>query len=452
MTGSTLVRDLYERLEARREAPAFHWAGRDRSSAELLDLALDWGARFEAAGIGPGTVCALQADYTPDSCAALLALMRLSAIVAPLTLTTSSELPRLLRIGSIERHISLADNGVRIGPAFATGSNAVIERFRKLGHAGLIVFTSGSSGEPKGILHDLERVLKKFREARTAYRTLQFLLFDHFGGMNTLLATLSWGGVAVLPEERTPGAIARLIETARVELLPVTPTFLNLFLASDVHRGGDLSSVRLITYGTEVMPQETLERVRRAFPEARLQQTYGLSELGVLGSRFRDSASLWVRVGGHGFETKVIDGTPPIRSDYAMVGYLNAPDPFVEDGWMDTGDSVIQDGEWLRILGRRTEIINVGGRKMFPAEVEEVLLQADNVADALVHPEPHPLVGSVVAARVRLYRSEDAVGLRERLRAFCLARLAAYKVPVTVEATTGDLHSERYKKDRAALR
>src|SRR6185369_15483612 len=126
------------------------------------------------------------------------------------------------------------------------------------------------------------------------------------------------------------------------------------------HQRYDLSSLALITYGTEPMPASTLERVAQAFPSVKLLQTYGMTELGILRSQSRDSASLWVRVGGEGYETKVVDGRLWIRARSAMLGYLNAPTPFDAEGFLDTGDLVETDGEWVRFLGRKSDIINVG--------------------------------------------------------------------------------------------
>src|SRR5262249_27814214 len=152
------------------------------------------------------------------------------------------------------------------------------------------------------------------------------------------LYTLSNGGAVVVTSDRSPTEVCAAIAAHRVELLPTTPTFLNLLLLSGEHRRHDLSSVRLITYGTEPMPESTLLRVRTAFPAAALQQTSGLTELGILRSKSRGSDSLWVRVGGEGYETKVMDGRLWIRGAAAMLGYLNAPSPFDAEGFFDTGD------------------------------------------------------------------------------------------------------------------
>jgi acyl-CoA synthetase (AMP-forming)/AMP-acid ligase II len=131
-----------------------------------------------------------------------------------------------------------------------------------------------------------------------------------------------------------------------------------------------------------------------------------------------------------------------------MLGYLNAPSPFDEEGWFDTGDAVETEGEYVRILGRDTEIINVGGDKVYPAEVEDVIMRMSNVSDATVHRHYHPIIGQVVGATVALKRREPAAEFKRRLRKHCAEHLARYKVPVKVELTDQTAYSERFKKSR----
>src|SRR5262249_37909483 len=158
-----------------------------------------------------------------------------------------------------------------------------------------------------------------------------FLLLDHIGGINTLFHGLATGGTIVTTRDRSPEAICRTIARHRVEVLPTSPTFLNLPLLSGEYQRHDLSSLRLITYGPELMPASTLERLHELFPNVRFQQTYGLSELGILRSKSREDGSLWVKVGGEGYETKVVDGVLWIKAQSAMLGYLNADNPFDAD-------------------------------------------------------------------------------------------------------------------------
>jgi acyl-CoA synthetase (AMP-forming)/AMP-acid ligase II len=233
-----------------------------------------------------------------------------------------------------------------------------------------------------------------------------------------------------------------------VQLLPTSPTFLNLILVSEAYKRYDLASLETVTYGTEVMPESTLRRFHELFPRVRLLQTYGLSEVGILRSKSKSSDSLWVKVGGEGFETRVVDGMLEIKAKSAMLGYLNAPSPFTADGWFKTGDAVEVDGEYIKILGRKSELINVGGEKVYPAEVESVLQTMDGVLEVAVRGEPHPMTGQIVTATVRLATAEALPEFRQRMRAFCQDKLARYKIPQKIVITAEAVHSERFKKMR----
>jgi long-chain acyl-CoA synthetase len=441
--------DLFSRMRERGGREAFWWQGRSVSHHDLEQRISAWERRLGSNGIGPGDPLALLGDYSPESVSLILALLKRGAVAVPFSAAVTSELPELARLAGARSLVRFeADDRHSFEALSQAPLPELVADFRRRRHPGLIVFTSGSTGKPKGILHDCERLLRKFAVPRKPYRTLLFLLMDHFGGFNTLMAALSYGGVLIAPDGRQPEAVARTVERARVELLPVTPTFLNLLLAAGSAAEHDMSSVALISYGTEVMTEATLARITKLFPNARFQQTYGLSELGVLRSKSPDSSSTWVKLGGEGFETRVVDGLLHIRSESAMVGYLNAPNPFDAEGWFNTGDAVEQNGEYLRILGRSSEVINVGGQKVFPAEVETALLAADNVTEATVFAEKHPLMGHVVVARISLSEPEEPLALKARLRKHCLSRLAPFKVPVKFVLTGEGQHNPRFKKAR----
>ncbi len=446
---SPVTSEFLARIGTEPDRTLLYYRRAEHSVGTVLASAAAWRDELMKAGVTEGAVVAFRGEYSTETCALFLALIEMRAILVPLTPAADTQLDGLLALANTEWMIDLTiEAGARIARLGTRQANGLLDQLRAARHPGLVVFSSGSTGAPKGIVHDFERVLGKFRKPRRGYRTLQFLLLDHFGGINTLLGALANGGVVVVAEDRQPIAVARLIEEARVELLPVTPTFLSLFIATGAHRQYSMESIELITYGTEVMTESALARVRNAFPHARLQQTYGLSETGVLRSVSKDSESVWVKVGGEGFETKIVGDILYIKSQSAMLGYLNAPDPFDDDGWFCTSDAVLQDGEWIRILGRTSDLINVGGQKVYPAEIETVLMSADNVVEASVTGEKHPLMGSVVAAKVVLAEPEEPGALRRRLRAFCLQRLAAFKVPVKFSIAQEVERSERFKKIR----
>lgn len=444
------IETIFERMRADGDAPAIYWRGSKSSYAQLDDLVGAWKRRFREFGISAGTVCGFVGDYSPQTIALIFALLEQRAILVPFTEAGVHDVAEFCAIAGVQQLIRFdADDGWTRDGFIAAPQNELVQGFRQSARPGLIVFTSGSTGKPKGILHDCERVMSKFVTQRPGWRTVLFLMMDHFGGFNTLLSTFAYGGMGVCLEQRTPESVCRAIAASQATLLPTTPTFLNLLAASRCYQDFDISSVRLITYGTEVMHDATLQTVRQMFPHAELKQTYGLSELGVLRSRSENGNSLWVKVGGEGFEVKIVDSILWVRSEANMVGYLNAPSPFDGEGWMCTGDRVERRGEFIRIIGRESEIINVGGQKVFPAEVESVLLQAGNVADATVFGARHPLMGEVVHARISLLEPEDPVAMGERLRKFCLEHMARHKMPVKfMVVAEADQHSARFKKLR----
>ena len=184
------------------------------------------------------------------------------------------------------------------------------------------------------------------------------------------------------------------------------------------------------------------------FPNVKLLQTYGLIELGVMRSKSEKDDSLWVKVCGDGYTTRIIEGILQIKADSAMLGYLNATSPFTKDGYFITGDKVLQKGEYIKILGRESEIINVGGQKVYPQEVENIIQEIDNVAEVTVYGEKNMITGNIVCANIRLISDEDNMLFISRLKKSCRRLLQSFQVPVKVKIVAKEQYSERYKKSR----
>lgn len=407
-----------------------------------------WRQRLAAEGAAAGSVLAIRGDHGPEAAALLLAAAEERLIVVPLAPGLEAGRCReALAAAHVQVLADLDPSALgRLERVASSGSHALLRRLAERGRAGLVLFTSGSTGAAKAVVHDLDGILERYRTPRRAYVTLAFLTFDHIGGLDTLLSVLAGGGTLVTAASRDPDAVCGLIARERVELLPASPTFLNLLLISEAWTRHDLSSLRRVSFSTEVMPQRVLDRLREALPHVSFHQMYGLSELGILRARSEASGSLWLELGGPGVETRVENGTLWVRSPTAMLGYLNAPAPLTPDGWYDTGDAVEVRNGRFRILGRRSEMINVGGEKVYPAEIENVLLEMPGVIDVTVRGEPNPITGHVVAGRFTLAAPAEASELRQRVRAFCRGRLAAFKVPARIEIAEGPQHSRRFKK------
>jgi acyl-CoA synthetase (AMP-forming)/AMP-acid ligase II len=443
---------LLDRFATEPEKNAFVHRGRRVSFGDVVAKVDGFGALLGRNGVQRGETVAILGDYSPEVFCLILALARNGNVIIPLSREAVIEQDAALGISGCHWLAEFDAEGIEatLTPHRIETDNPLLADFLTLDRPGLILFSSGSTGKPKAILHDFERVADKFRKQRAGVVAIPFLMIDHFGGINTILAITSSLGTVVTVSDRSASNICRAIQEMKVELLPATPSFLTMLIASGLNREYDLSSLRRITYGTEVMPQSTLDRLRETFPEVELQQTYGLSEVGVLRSQSRADGSLWVRIGGEGFQTKIVDDILWIKSDYRMVGYLNAPSDFDAEGWFNTQDRVETDGEWCRILGRVTDLINVGGQKVYPAEVEDVILGLEDVVDVAVSGEPHPLLGQIVVARVVTREEEDPAALKHRIRAGCRDKLAAFKIPAKVLRAEGALYTSRQKKNRKA--
>lgn len=447
--NATHIQFMLDRFQSHPDDDAIIWSDQRYSYGWLVNAIDGWMRQLDEQNVPRGAVVSLEADFSPNAIALLLALIDRDCILVPLTSSVEQKKPEFREICEVE--VILEIDGDQLTTHQATGvtaSHPMITRLKEAKHPGLVLFSSGSTGKNKAALHDFVPLLEKFKVPRHSLRTITFLLFDHIGGVNTLFYTLSNAGCVITVNDRSPDSVCATIEKFKAELLPTSPTFINLMLISRAYERYDLSSLKMITYGTEVMPESTLQRMHSVLPNVNLLQTYGLSEVGILRSKSKTSDSLWMKIGGEGFQTRVVDGMLEIKAESAMIGYLNHESPFTEDGWFKTGDAVEVDGEYIRILGRKSEIINVGGEKVYPAEVESVILQMDGVEDAIVTGTSNPIMGNIVELQVKLSTEETLSEFRKRMGIFCQERLERFKIPQKVTLVKDDLHSERFKKLR----
>lgn len=446
----TRLERLVGAIRSRGTAPCLHVDGTWHAYADLVAALDRWRSRLEASGPRAGEVVGLQACYSLESLAFLLAAWQRRLVVAlipPAPEPADRRLDDARAVGCFV--ISGADVQWLPRRAGSAAAPPLLEALRARDVAGLVIFTSGTSGEPKAALHDVDRFMGKYDRPGRALRTLALLQFDHVAGVDTLLYTLSAGGALVVPPRPDPREVCATIAAARAEVLSASPSFLRLLWASGAAAEADLSSLRIITFGSEPMDAATLRRTAALFPGVRLSQKYGTTETGSPRTIPRGDDGLWIRLDQPGVEVEVRDRVLWIRSDGAFLGYLNAEAALDSDGWYCTGDLVEQDGPWLRILGRRGTLINVGGEKVAPEHVETVILELEGVVAAVVRGQPHPLLGEIVTAQVELAPGVDPAGLDARVRRHCRERLARHEVPVIVDvAAAGALVNDRQKTVR----
>jgi acyl-CoA synthetase (AMP-forming)/AMP-acid ligase II len=418
--------------------------------ADLTALVQKYRQELSALALSGPQGFALIGDYSPAAAVWLMVLQEQGHWVVPLNQSATDHAEKLaqLPIHWVVRTTALQSILERYQPLPVSQTEAAETNHLK---SGLVLFSSGTSGRPKIMVQELPKLLARYESRReNNLRILALLGFDHIGGLNTLWGALASGSTLVTLVKRDPGTVLNTLVKYQINVLPASPTFLNLLVVSGELKQQDLSALRLITYGTEPMPPSLLERLRGLLPQVRLVQTFGTTETGILQTESVSPDSTFLRFVDPAVEWKIIAGELWLRSQTQIKGYFRQDSAaFTDDGWFRTGDKVEQgpDGS-LRILGREGESINVGGEKLMPLEVETILLEVPQVLDCRVYGAPNLLTGQTVVADIVAAAPFDPEALRAELRQCCRQRLPRYKVPTQINFVNS-VSGNRFKKLRS---
>ena len=322
------------------------------------------------------------------------------------------------------------------------------------------MFSSGSTGEPKAIVHNFDNFLESYsNKAQNPTRTISVFLPNHIAGIDVLLSVFGSGGTLIIPASRNPKDILDALQDYRVEILPASPSLLRLLQISEM-QNFDLSSLKLVVYGSEKMSDSLLCALSKKLPHTRFKQSFGTSETNATKTKSLPNSEYFKFVDT---QYKIIDNELYLKSKTQSLGYLNADNnAFDDDGYFATGDLVevvrVGNDEYLRILGRTKEVINVGGEKVLPQEVENIILAIPFIKDCLVFGEQNSILGQSVSVQVVLESSHlreffgenlpSNLEVKKELRKFCKDKLANYKIPTKVEIVDDLKISERFKKVR----
>ena len=377
----------------------------------------------------------IYSDYTFHSISLLLSLSDLNINIVPLVKTTESEYHE--KVDSVSPHLILSfdENKKLIIENFKLASNSdeIFKDVTNKGDTGIILFSSGTTGKPKVMVQNLTKIISSIKTPRKqkSLRFIILLMFDHIGGINTLFNCLINGSPFIIPEDRSHSLVISLINKHQVNILPTTPTFLNLLMIDESFDSSKLKSLKLITYGTERMSEVILNKLNLNLPKVKLLQTFGTSETGILKTQSKSSNSLFFKIIDDGKEYKIVDDELYLRSKTQVKGYINYNnDNFLSDGWYATGDLVETDVDgYIKIIGRKNKIINVGGLKVLPKEIEDVINSVNGVDDSTVFSEPNNIVGNIVCAKI-FTQLENTKELKLEIKSVCRKNLDKYKVPV----------------------
>jgi long-chain acyl-CoA synthetase len=428
---------------ARRQpaATALVWDGGSLTWAALDRRAGGLARELAARGAQPGDRVALCLPNGWPFVAALLGALKLGATAVPLNPLLTAE----------ERAKIIAHLRPRL-VVDAVGAEEALHSSVDAAGPALILYTSGSTGEPKGAM--LSHAATEFSShswagpvmaLTPADRVLAVLPFSHSYGLNgALLAPLVAGSAVVLLERFSPEDVLGAIARHRVTVFPGVATMFRRILDSPALADAHLSSVRIALSGAAPCPWDLAEEWRQR-TGVRILRGYGMTELfRPISYVAGDPTDLPDAIGRPvpGVGVRVVDedgralgagavGELEIKTPAAMDGYLGAPEAtraVLDHGWFKTGDLVTISAEgFVRIAGRKRELILRGGYSVFPGEVEAAMLTHPAVAEAAVIGIAHAELGEEVVAFASLRAGTSAQP--DELIAHCRERLASYKYP-----------------------
>jgi malonyl-CoA/methylmalonyl-CoA synthetase len=456
-----VIRRILENLEADpgREVqagldPAGRVAWRQRAG-ELLERSGRWQGRLRALGVGPGDRVALDLPRGPDLVAAHLAALAAGAALVPLNPALSA--------AERARVLERADVRALLGPderPAATAALALAARDPEL--PALLIFTSGTTGEPKGVPlreANLEANLAALQAVwgiSAADRLLHALPAHHVHGLVLALYGLLRAGAAVVMMSRFDADVClRSAERLGITLFMGVPTMYHRMIQSPVE--ADLRAMRLFVSGSAPLAPRDFREFAARFGHEPLER-YGLTETLIAASNPLDGERRPGAVGRALPDTELRlapDGEIEVRGPAVMAGYWRAPeatrDAFRE-GFFRTGDLGRFDASgYLVIAGRKKELIIVGGSNVLPGEVERALQGEPDVEELAVAGLRDPDRGEIVAAFIVPAARADPRAIERRLRARAEAALAPYKRPHSYRFLGGLPRNPMGKIDRRAL-
>jgi acyl-CoA synthetase (AMP-forming)/AMP-acid ligase II/thioesterase domain-containing protein/acyl carrier protein len=393
-------------------------AGATLSHAELRRRAEAFASSLRAAGATSGDRVAFLLPSGPELAVALIGAMSTSVAVPLNPAFTAAEREDLLR--RLGARFLVTEDGLKaldVAPRPADGTV-------------LLVLTSGTTARPKAVritAANIRARSRAFGEALglgPADRCLNVVSFFHVHGLlGALLPALEAGGSAVCAEGFHAPSFAGWLRDFAPTWFTAGPALLR-----DILRAAPAAhALRFIRSVSAPLPPSLLAELERAYGVPVLEG-YGMTETGTITSnppppRPRKAGTVGVPVG---CEIKIADGEVLVRGPSVTPGYVDGEDV---DGWFRTGDLGRLDADgYLTLTGRLKELINRGGEKVAPLEVEMELLRHPAVAEAVVFPLPHPRLGEDVGAAV-VARAAVTEG---ELRRFAAERLAPYKVPARI--------------------
>jgi acyl-CoA synthetase (AMP-forming)/AMP-acid ligase II len=301
-----------------------------------------------------------------------------------------------------------------------------------------ILTTSGTTGTPKLVAHGLASLTRTTRTDPTrSAGQVWGLLYDYtrFAGLQVLLQSLLSGACLAVADPKAPlAAQLAFLAASGVTHLSATPTLWRKILMTP---GAEDLPLRQITLGGEIADEAILQSLSRHFPKARLSHIFASTEAGVgfsVTDRQAGFPAQYLTEPPSGIGLRIIEGRLQVRNDQVRPDYLGGQGALARDGWVDTGDAVDQIGDRVLFKGRANGVINVGGNKVHPEEVERALLSHPDVVMARVYAKSNPITGALVMADV-VAGPTAPESLSRDLQTYLRPRLERHMIPARIRIT-----------------
>lgn len=446
-----IVKSFLERFSKYSSDRALVWNDQEYTYADILIAIKTAEDFFDHNKIADGSVLSWVPDYSPMDVGLLFAGLKRHMIMTLHFADIKS---------FVESDFALARDNNNSWKIEKTNldftAHPLVKELKAQKTAGYVVLSSGSTGKPKAILHRFSAILEVYRQEKKSRSILGFMPMAQIGGLYALLYCLSGGGSHISVQRRTPDEIARHIEKYKAEMLACTPSFIRLLYFSEVWKRYDLSSLEQVNYGTEPMPAATIKAITAELPNIKFRQKFGMSEIGVVAAETESSDSPYLRFDKSFCDYRFVNNFLEVKAPTSMLGYISGSSDqtyFTDDGWIRTGDLVEQKGDWFRVLGRETEMINVGGRKVVPLEVESYLMQIPGFVEVIVEAEENAFMGQVVKATIFTDLTNSEEELRQQIRDhFLNLNIESYKTPVRMLFKPSDQIPKTNKKQRKSIK
>jgi acyl-CoA synthetase (AMP-forming)/AMP-acid ligase II len=300
---------------------------------------------------------------------------------------------------------------------------------------GIVILTTGTTGVPKAVLYFWEQLLAHAPLAASSQSRRWALLYplNHFAGLQVLLHATRNGQSLAIPKTRQPADVLECLIRCEVDSVSATPTFWRMFTGQLNRAAASQVRLRQITLGGEPVTADILGRLRELFPEARVTQVFATTEVGSCfavsdGLPGFPAEFLEAHIGNA--ELMIHEGELYVRTALGMAGYVDgSPPPAREGDWTATGDIVELRGRRVHFLGRKGEVVNVGGVKVYPPTIEEQIRLVRGVRDVRVYGKANPVTGQIFAAEVELSGEVAPDDTLAEIRRVCRSCLSRYEQP-----------------------